>query len=185
MKFTETKLSGSYIIEIDKMIDERGFFGRSWCAKEMEQHGLKGNIAQINTSRSKKRGTLRGLHYQVTPYQECKMVRCTKGAIFNVIVDLRPNSSTFLQWLGAELTEDNHKSLYSPEGFAQGFITLDDNTEITYAASQPYAPGYDWGVRWNDPQIKIELPIDVISISDKDMNWPDFTQAYLDKQSSR
>jgi dTDP-4-dehydrorhamnose 3,5-epimerase len=185
MKFTETKLPGSYIIEIDKIMDERGFFGRSWCATEMEQHGLKNTIAQINTSRSKNKGTLRGLHYQVAPYQECKMIRCTKGAIFDVIVDLRPDSSTFLQWFGTELTEDNQRALYSPEGFAQGFITLEDNTEITYFTSQRYVPGYDWGVRWNDPQITIELPINVAAISDKDRNWPDFTKAYLEKQNPR
>jgi len=183
MKFTQTKLTGSYLIEIDKKTDERGFFARSWCGKEMEQHGLKGNIAQVNTSLSKDKGTLRGLHYQVAPYQECKMIRCTKGAIFDVIVDLRPGSSTFLRWFGTELTEDNHNALYSPEGFAQGFITLEEKTEITYFTNQFYAPGYDWGVRWNDPQIQIQLPIDVIAISDKDKNWPDFTHAYLEKQA--
>jgi dTDP-4-dehydrorhamnose 3,5-epimerase len=182
MKFTETALSGSYIIEIDKLNDGRGFFGRSWCSGEMKQHGLKEDIAQINTSRSKHKGTLRGLHYQVAPYQECKMIRCTRGAIFAFIVDLRPSSSTFLQWFGTELTEDNHKSLYSPEGFAQGFITLVDDSEITYLTTRPYAPGYDWGVRWNDPQIQVQLPINVVAISDKDKNWPDFTKAYLDKQ---
>lgn len=183
MNFTATTLAGSYIVEIDKISDERGFFGRSWCSKEMRQHGLKGDIAQINTSRSKDKGTLRGLHYQVAPYQECKMVRCTRGAVFNIVADLRPHSPTFLQWFGAELTEDNHKSLYSPEGFAQGFITLADNTEITYLTTQTYAPGHDWGVRWNDPSLQIELPLSVAVISDKDGNWPDFTKAYLDKRN--
>jgi dTDP-4-dehydrorhamnose 3,5-epimerase len=181
MKLTETKLAGSYVIELEKMTDERGFFARSWCSHEMKQHGLKGNIAQINTSRSKNKGTLRGLHYQLAPYQECKLIRCTKGAIFDFVADLRPNSPTFLQWFGTELTEDNHKSLYSPEGFAQGFITLVDNTEITYLSSQSYAPGYDRGVRWDDPQIQIELPINIVAISDKDKNWPDFTTIILNE----
>jgi dTDP-4-dehydrorhamnose 3,5-epimerase len=181
MNFVPTPLAGSYIVEIEKKVDPRGFFGRSWCEAEMKQHRLNGHIAQINTSRSAARGTLRGLHYQVPPYSECKMIRCTKGAIFDVIVDLRPHSQTFLQWFGAELTEQNHRALYSPEGFAQGFITLQDDTEIVYTTSQSYAPGYDWGVRWNDPQLRIGLPVDVAAISDKDKSWPDFKSDYLEK----
>jgi dTDP-4-dehydrorhamnose 3,5-epimerase len=183
MKFTETTLPGSYIIDIDKIGDERGFFGRSWCAKEMQDHGLRADIAQINTARSRSRGTLRGLHYQVAPYQECKMIRCTRGAIFNVIVDLRPESPAFLRWFGTELTENNHRALYSPEGFAQGYITLADDSEITYFTTHRYVPGYDWGVRWNDPQIGIAWPTEVVSISDKDRNWPDFTTACLEKRN--
>lgn len=182
MIFTETKLKGAYIIEISKIGDERGFFGRSWCRKEMEEQGLNADIAQINTSLSKEKGTLRGLHYQVAPYQECKMIRCTRGAIFDMIVDIRPDSPTFLQWVGLELTKDNHKSLYSPEGFAQGFITLEENTEITYFTTRFYAPGMDWGVRYNDPQVGIELPIEPVVISEKDQNWPDFTVDFLKKQ---
>lgn len=183
MKFTPTRLDGSYVIDIDKMGDARGFFGRSWCAQEMARHGLNGHIAQINTSRSTERGTLRGLHYQVAPHQECKTIRCTKGAVFDVIVDLRPSSPTFLQWFGTELSEDNHRALYSPEGFAQGFITLVPDAEITYLTTRPYAPGYDWGVRWNDPRIRVELPVEVMSISDKDRNWPDFEPRYLDHRN--
>jgi len=175
MLFSETKLQGAFIIEIRKIGDERGFFGRSWCKKEMEEQGLNGSIAQINTSLSKFRGTLRGLHFQVAPYQECKMIRCTKGSIFDIIVDLRPDSTTFLQWFGEELTEENHKALYSPKGFAQGFITLTDNSEITYFTTDFYAPGFDRGVRWNDPQFGIRLPVEPVVISEKDQTWPDFS----------
>lgn len=182
MIFTETSLPGAYIIEINKIGDERGFFGRSWCKNEMEEHGLNGNLAQINTSLSKQKGTLRGLHYQSAPFAESKMIRCTKGAVFDVIVDIRPGSPTYLNWFGDILTEDNHKALYSPEGFAQGFITLEDDTEITYFTTQFYAPGYDWGVRYNDPQVGIEWPLKPIVISEKDMNWPDFDVKFLKKQ---
>ncbi len=175
MKFTETPLAGAYIIDIDKIGDERGFFGRSWCRREMDEAGLNANIAQINTSLSRYRGTLRGLHYQLAPYQESKMIRCTRGSIFDVIVDLRPDSATFLQWFGTELTADNHRALYSPEGFAQGFITLEDHSEITYFTSEFYAPGMDRGVRYDDPQIGIIWPLAPVVISDKDKAWPDFS----------
>lgn len=175
MKFTETPLKGAYLIEIAKIGDERGFFGRSWCRKEMQQAGLDADIAQVNTSLSRERGTLRGLHYQIAPHQESKMIRCTRGAIFDVIVDLRPESPTFRQWYGAELTADNHRALYSPKGFAQGFLTLEDDSEITYFASEFYAPGKDRGVRYNDPQFGIVLPFEPLVVSDKDRNWPDFS----------
>ena len=175
MEFTETPLKGAYLIEIRKMGDERGFFGRSWCRKEMEEAGLEADIAQINTSLSRHKGTLRGLHYQVAPYQESKMIRCTRGSIYDVIVDLRPESPTFRQWYGAELTADNHRALYSPKGFAQGFITLEDDAEITYFASEFYAAGMDRGVRYNDPQFGIRWPMEPVVISDKDRAWPDFT----------
>lgn len=183
MIFTETKLKGAFVIEISKIGDERGFFGRSWCKKEMEEHGLNADIMQINTSLSKEKGTLRGPHYQVAPYQECKMIRCTNGSIFDFIVDLRPDSPTYLDWFGIELNANNHKALYSPEGFAQGFITLEEDTEITYFTTQFYQPGYDWGVRWNDPKINIQLPIEPLVISDKDKNWPDFIEDFLKKQN--
>ncbi len=179
MIFTETPLSGAYVIEIRKIGDERGFFGRSWCSKEMEEAGLNGKIAQINTSVSKDKGTLRGLHYQIAPYQECKMIRCTRGAIFDIIVDIRPDSPTFLKWYGVELSEDNHKALYSPEGFAQGFLTLKADTEITYFTTEFYAPGMDRGLRYNDPKIGIELPFEPIVLSEKDATWPDFTTDLL------
>ena len=179
MRFTETPLKGAYIIEINKIGDDRGFFGRSWCRKEMADAGLNPNIAQINTSYSQHKGTFRGLHYQIQPHQECKMVRCTKGSIFDVIVDIRPESPTFLRWFGTDLNENNHKALYSPEGFAQGFITLEDGSEITYFTSEFYAPGKDRGVRYNDPQIGIQLPIQPVIITEKDRSWPDFSIDFL------
>lgn len=179
MKFTETPLKGAYLIEIAKIDDERGFFGRSWCQNEMRRAGLEAQIAQINTSFSRQRGTLRGLHYQIAPHQESKMIRCTRGAIFDVIVDLRPDSPTFCQWYGTELTADNHAAIYSPKGFAQGFLTLEDNTEITYFSSDVYAPGMDRGVRYNDPRFGIQLPFVPSVISDKDQSWPDFTPEQL------
>ena len=175
MIFTETPLKGAYLIEIAKIGDERGFFGRSWCRKEMQQAGVDADIAQVNTSLSRERGTLRGLHYQIAPHQESKMIRCTRGAIFDVIVDLRPESPTFRQWFGTELTADNHRALYSPKGFAQGFLTTEGDSEITYFASEFYAPGKDRGVRYNDPQFGIVLPFEPVVVSDKDRNWADFS----------
>lgn len=175
MVFIETPLQGAYIIEIGKIGDDRGFFGRSWCKNEMRNAGLDADIAQINTSLSRYKGTLRGLHFQVAPHQESKMIRCTRGSIHDVIVDLRPESTTFRQWFGVDLTADNHRSLYSPKGFAQGFITLEDNTEITYFTSEFYAAGKDRGIRYNDPQFGIQLPLEPVVISDKDRAWPDFT----------
>ena len=179
MVFNETPLKGAYVIEITKIGDERGFFGRSWCRKEMQQAGLDANIAQVNTSLSRSKGTLRGLHFQVAPYQESKLIRCTRGAIYDIIVDLRPDSATFRRWFGAELSADNHHALYSPKGFAQGFITLEDNSEITYFSSDFYAPGKDRGIRYDDPQFGIELPIAPVVMSDKDCSWPDFTLEVL------
>jgi len=179
MRFNETPLKGAYLIEVAKIGDERGFFGRSWCKKEMQDAGLDADIAQINTSLSRSKGTLRGLHFQVAPHQESKMIRCTRGAVYDVIVDLRPGSPTFRHWFGAELTADNHRALYSPKGFAQGFITLEDDAEITYFSSDFYAPGMDRGIRYDDPQFGIELPLKPVVISDKDRNWPDFTLEVL------
>jgi dTDP-4-dehydrorhamnose 3,5-epimerase len=179
MQFTPTPLAGAFVIEIQKIGDERGFFGRSWCADEMARAGLEPQIAQINTSLSRYKGTLRGLHFQIAPFQESKMIRCTRGAVFDVIVDLRPESVTFQRWFGLELNEDNHRALYSPKGFAQGFLTLKDNSEITYFASAPYAPGKDRGVRFDDPAFGIEWPMAPAVMSDKDRAWPDFTLSSL------
>lgn len=179
MIFTETKLSGAFLIDIKKIEDDRGFFGRSWCKREMEEHGLNNNVVNMNTSLSKFKGTLRGLHFQVMPYAEAKMIRCTRGSIFDIIVDLRPGSPTFKQWTGEVLTADNYKMLYSPEGFAQGFLTLEDNSEITYLTTDFYSPGSAKGVRWNDPAFKVKLPIEPVVISDQDKNWPDFDPEYF------
>jgi dTDP-4-dehydrorhamnose 3,5-epimerase len=176
MNFTEIKLKDAYTIEIEKLKDNRGFFARAWCEKEFAAHGLTPVVHQANVSFNFKKGTLRGMHYQIAPYGEAKTVRCTRGRIFDVIIDLRKDSSTHMQWFGVELTADNYKMLYVPENFAHGFQTLEDNTEVTYNVSQFYTPGSERGIRWNDPMFNLEWPIEVQVISDKDKNWPDYTQ---------
>jgi dTDP-4-dehydrorhamnose 3,5-epimerase len=172
--FTETKLKGAFILDVKRLEDERGFFGRSWCKKEMEEHGLNSNVVQANVSFNHKKGTLRGMHFQFSPYQETKLVRCTKGALFDVIIDLRKDSPTYKQWIGVELTEDNFRMLYVPEDFAHGFITLQDNTAVTYQVTQFYTPGAEGGIRWDDPAVGIEWPVPVEVISSKDKNHPDY-----------
>jgi dTDP-4-dehydrorhamnose 3,5-epimerase len=174
MIFSETKLKGAYTLELKKIEDERGFFARSWCQKEMEEHGLTAQVVQTNVSFNPEKGTLRGMHYQVAPYEESKLVRCTRGAIFDVIIDLRPDSPTYKQWYGAELTADNYKMMFVPEGFAHGYLTLEDNSEVTYQVSQFYAPGAEQGIRWDDPAFSIEWPITPQLISEKDKAHPDF-----------
>lgn len=176
MIFTETELPGAYLIEIEQRIDERGFFARTWCRNEFEQHGLVANIVQVNMSSNHRQGTLRGMHYQRPPYAETKLIRCTKGAIYDVIIDLRPDSPTYLRWIGVELTDDNYRMLYVPEGFAHGFQTLADTTEVTYQVSAFYTPGAEGGARYNDPQFAINWPLPVAVISEKDATWPDFVQ---------
>lgn len=174
MIFKETKLKGAFVIEIEKREDERGFFARTWCQQEFAEHGLNFSLAQANIGFSRKKGTLRGLHYQVAPHQEAKLVRCTAGAIYDVMIDLRPASLTYQQWFGIELTADNHRMLYVPEGFAHGYQTLADDTEVFYPVSQFYAPGAERGVRYNDPTFEIEWPLEVQVISEKDKNWPNY-----------
>jgi dTDP-4-dehydrorhamnose 3,5-epimerase len=158
MIFKETKLKGAYIIELEPLKDERGFFARSFCKDEFKEHGLNPCVAQCNISYNKKRGTLRGMHYQVAPYEEAKLVRCTMGAIYDVMVDLRPESPTFKQWVGEELTAKNCKMLYIPEGFAHGYLSLDDNTTVFYQVSQFYNQECERVLRWDDPDIQIEWP---------------------------
>ena len=175
MIFTETELKGAYIIEIEKLKDHRGFFARSWCQNEFKDHGLRSVWSQANVSYNKKMGTLRGMHYQLSPYEETKLVRCTRGGIYDVIIDLRPASPTYTQWIGVELTAESYKMLYVPENFAHGFITLEDDTEVTYQVSQFYTPGSERGIRWDDPAFSIDWPIEVQVISDKDKSWPDYT----------
>jgi dTDP-4-dehydrorhamnose 3,5-epimerase len=174
MKFTPTKISGTYLIEIEQIIDERGFFARSFCANEFHQHGLNSNFAQCNVSFTSKQGTIRGMHYQVSPYTEAKLVRCTSGAIYDVILDLRPESPTFKQWVAAELTADNHQMFYIPQGCAHGFQTLANDTEVFYQMSEIYSANAARGVRWNDPAFGIEMSLAVSSISDRDRKYPDF-----------
>jgi len=172
--FHETDLKGAYIIEIEQLKDHRGFFARAWCQKEFEAQNLISRIRQANVSYNGTKGTLRGMHYQISPYEETKLVRCTKGAIYDVIIDLRPASPTYTQWIGKELTAGNFKMFYVPENFAHGFITLTDDTEVTYQVSQFYTPGSERGIRWNDLTFGIDWPIDVQVISEKDRNWPDY-----------
>ena len=157
MKFIETELKGAYIIEIEKLTDQRGFFARSWCQNELEAHGLTARTVQANVSYNHQKGTLRGMHYQIAPYQEAKLIRCTRGAIYDVIIDLRPDSSTYKQWIGEKLTADNYKMLFVPEDFAHGYLTLEDHTEVTYQVTQFYTPGSEKGIRYNDPAFGIHV----------------------------
>jgi dTDP-4-dehydrorhamnose 3,5-epimerase len=171
--FTETRLKGAYIIDIEPHEDARGFFARVWCRKEFAQQGLVADLAQCSVAYNRKKGTLRGMHYQQAPHAEVKLVRCTKGSVYDVIIDLRPESKTCRQWVGVELTEDNRRTLYVPEGFAHGYITLQDNTELFYQMSEFYVPGAGTGVRWNDPVFSITWPdIGDITIDKKDQTWP-------------
>jgi dTDP-4-dehydrorhamnose 3,5-epimerase len=174
MKFVETELSGAFIIRPEPAADSRGFFARVFCRHEFEAHGLNPNLVQCNISFNSEKGTLRGMHYQVAPHREAKLVRCTNGAIFDVIVDLRSDSPTRRKWLGVELSAENRSMLYVPEGFAHGYLTLTDNTEVLYQVSEFYAPSCERGVRWNDPAFGIRWPAPPRVISDKDGRHPDF-----------
>lgn len=175
MRFTPTQLKGAYVLEIEPYQDERGFFARTWCQQEFNEWGLDANLVQCSISFNQKKGTLRGMHFQLPPFAETKLVRCTKGAIYDVIIDLRQDSETFLQWVGVELTAENRKALYVPKGFAHGFQTLDDNTEVLYQISQFYAPEYARGLRWNDRTFEITWREPVSVISEKDCNYEDYT----------
>lgn len=177
MLFNETKLKGGFVIEIQKAEDERGFFGRAWCKRELEEHGLDANLAQCNVSHSRRKGTLRGMHYQDPPYAETKLVRCTAGAVFDVMVDLRPDSTTFLQWTGTTLTPDNGKMMYVPKGFGHGFLTLADDCDVFYMATEFFAPDYYRGLRWNDPRLGIVWPGEVTVIHPRDAGWIDADSA--------
>ncbi len=175
MIFTETKLKGAFIVDAEKISDKRGFFTRIFCKKEFEARGLETELKQGNMSYNFTKGTFRGLHYQRTPYGEVKLVRCTNGALYDVIVDLRPDSATFKKWVGVELTADNFKMLYVPKGFAHGFITLADHTVAQYMVTEFYTPEAEGGIKWDDPQFGLELPIPINVISDKDNNQPYFS----------
>jgi dTDP-4-dehydrorhamnose 3,5-epimerase len=174
VKFTETKLKGAFIIDPDFLRDERGFFARTWCRHEAEACDLRPDWVQCNVSFNEKKGTLRGMHFQGAPFEEVKLVRCSRGAIHDVVIDLRRESATFAQWTGAELTAENHRMIYVPKGFAHGFLTLQDQSEVFYQMSEFYAPAYAGGVRWNDPAFGIEWPIGVSVMTDKDRTFPDF-----------
>jgi dTDP-4-dehydrorhamnose 3,5-epimerase len=174
MKFHEIPLKGAYTIELEKRGDDRGFFARFFCTDEFANEGLNNAFAQINNSLTAKKGTLRGMHYQLMPSAEVKVVRCISGSLYDVILDLRPESPTFGQWFGETLSADNRTMMYCPKGFAHGFVTLEDDTEAFYLVSDPYAPDLERGIRFDDPKFNIEWPIEAAEISDKDRNWPDF-----------
>lgn len=175
MRFSKTGVSGAYVIDVDRIGDSRGYFGRLWCEKELAQFGIACHIAQSNVGFSPKAGTLRGLHYQKPPHQEVKIVRCTRGAVFDIVVDIRPDSPTFREWHGLELNPDNGSMLYVPEGCATGYLTLEDDSEIYYHTTKPYAPDAASGIRYDDPLFKIQWPREVVILSDSDKGWPDFS----------
>jgi dTDP-4-dehydrorhamnose 3,5-epimerase len=168
MIFSQTPLTGNYLIEPDKKEDERGFFSRYFCEKEFSKKGLNTKWVQINNSLSKKVGILRGLHFQTSPHEEVKLVRCIKGIIWDVVVDLRKGSKTYGEWFGAELSDENRITMYVPEGFAHGFISLTANAEIIYLVSKSYAPQAERVLNWNDPDIKIDWPLSPSLLSEKD-----------------
>jgi dTDP-4-dehydrorhamnose 3,5-epimerase len=172
--FTETKLAGAFVIEPERRADERGFFARTFCRQEFEEHGLNPEVVQCNVSFNKRKGTLRGMHYQAAPFAEAKLVRCTSGSIYDVIIDLRLASATFKEYFAVELSAENRRMLYIPEDFAHGFQTLQDDTEVFYQMAQGYSAKHARGVRWNDPAFGIEWPKDERIIIDRDRNYPDF-----------
>ena len=174
MIFTETVLKGAFVIELEKYEDERGFFARTFCRKEFETHGLNPNLVQCNISFNKKKGILRGMHYQVAPYEETKFLSCIRGTIYDVIIDLRADSPTYCQWFAVKLGAENYKMLYIPEGFAHGFQTLEDNTVVFYQMSEFYNPECARGIRWDDPAFGIKWPILHAILSDKDSSFSNF-----------
>ena len=180
MKFTETKLKNAFIIDIEQLADQRGFFARTFCALDFVSHGLKPTDAQCSLAFNYKKGTLRGMHYQTAPATEAKLVRCTHGAIYDVIIDMRPDSPTYLNHISVELTAQNRRALYVPEMFAHGYQTLTDEAEVIYHMSQFYTPGYERGLRYDDPAFGIEWLLPISEISQKDMAWPLF-ETVIDK----
>lgn len=179
MHFSPTKLKGAFIIEPEKLEDERGFFARTWCQEEFRNQGLETNLVQCSISFNRRKGTLRGMHFQLPPHAETKLVRCTQGSLYDVIVDLRSDSETFGQWFGIELTARNRKALYIPQNFAHGFQSLEDNTEVFYQISEYYTPEFARGFRWNDPQFHIDWLEKPNVISQRDREYPDFQDAQL------
>lgn len=174
MIFTETRLKGAFVVEPEKLHDHRGFFARTWCQREFREHGLNPVIAQCSTSFNLLKGTLRGMHYSVAPFAETKLLRCTAGSIYDVIIDLRPGSKTYKQHVSEVLSAANHKMLYVPEGFAHGFQTLEDNSEVLYQMSQFYSPEHARGVRYNDPAFGIQWMPGELVILERDRCYPDF-----------
>jgi dTDP-4-dehydrorhamnose 3,5-epimerase len=175
MIFTKTNLEGAFVVEIQMLEDERGFFARSFCQREFQEHGLNPNVVQSNISYNKVKGTLRGMHFQAAPCQEAKLVRCTQGAVHDVIIDLRPDSPTYTQYFAINLTAKEHNALYVPEGFAHGFLTLEPETCVFYQMSEFYAPAHARGFRWNDPAFNVAWPAGIEMISERDANYPDYS----------
>lgn len=175
MKYTETRLKGAFVIELEKREDERGFFARVFDKKELKKIGVDFDVVEASISLSKKKGTMRGMHWQKDPYWEAKIIRCTRGKIFDVIVDLRPESETFKQWFGIEIDAENRKMVYVPKGFAHGFVTLEDNTEIHYQMDQVYSPESATGFKWDDKEFAIEWPIKPTIVSKNDNSWEPFS----------
>ncbi len=177
MIFQETPLTGAYVIELKRITDQRGFFARIWCKNELRERRLETELAQSNVGFSHRRGTLRGLHFQQAPHTEVKLVRCSRGSMFDVIVDLRPESASYKRWFGVKLSEENRKMLYVPAGCAQGYITLADNTEMYYHTSEFFHPESACGVRHDDPEFGIVWPIEIEVISQQDREWPDYSKS--------
>ena len=175
MIFRETPLHGAFVLELEERSDERGFFARTFCANEFAEHGLKPTVAQANVSYNHQAGTMRGMHYQLPPAAETKLVRCTRGGVYDVIIDLRPESPSYLQHFGVELTEHNRLALYVPELFAHGYLTLTPDAEVVYQVGEFYTPGYERGIRYDDPVFGIEWPAPVTLTSQKDQFWPAFS----------
>lgn len=176
MIFVETSLPGAYVIELERLEDDRGWFARTFAAEEFKARGLNSAVVHCNVSFNSRAGTLRGMHYQLAPHAECKLVRCTRGAIYDVIVDLRPDSPAYLRWFGVELDVDGGRSLYVPEGLAHGFQTLVDGSEVLYQMSHEYVPSHARGARWDDPAFGIDWPDAERTISERDRTYPDFAQ---------
>jgi dTDP-4-dehydrorhamnose 3,5-epimerase len=182
--FTETRLANAFVIDPEPYADERGLFARTFCAREFAEHGLDTTPVQCNVSLNRGRGTMRGMHWQAAPHEEAKLVRCTHGAIHDVIVDLRPDSATFGEHVGVELTAGNRRMLYVPEGFAHGFLTLEDDTEVFYQMSAFYEPDAARGLRYDDPALGIRWPAEVRVVSERDRSWPDWKDAEVVRRAS-
>jgi len=175
MIFTPTNIDDAYLVEVEKIEDERGFFGRAFCANVFRDQGIPFSVAQVNIGYSRKKGTLRGLHYQVPPHEEAKLVRCIRGAVFDVIIDLRITSPSYGQWFGTELTADTPRLFHVPKGSAHGYLSLTDSAEIMYLVSEFYTPGAEHGIRWDDPAFNIQWPLtNALIVSEKDRAWPDY-----------
>ena len=175
MKFNSTRFDELHTVDINRLEDERGFFGRAFCSQEFDEMNLESSVSQINVSYNRAAGTLRGMHYQKSPFQETKFIRCIRGSIYDVVIDLRKDSPTYCQSFGVELNDKNRTALFVPKDFAHGFVSLQDDTEVIYMVSQFYVPNAEEGIRWNDPLFSIDWPIDPVVVSSKDNSWPDFS----------